>query len=630
MVYFRSGFTRTAIEIFLELAQSKEAYPAIFFNLAIICDRIAAFGGEAPPELIECNLLSAESRADQKAAEYFKRSVEALHPWHSGLDGALYLWPEDIPPSLGFSVGMMQPTIEDAYRHLYAGVASIRCGEWAEALKHLDVIPSTHPDASNAAANARTAALLGLSREIRSNIALKIDESNYSEAEIQVSKLAAICSELPIEDLLKELFLEELGSIGARIDQAQPIVDFVLLQTFSRAIQNAVVRFTASLPADPVDEEPLKTRPAENPAVYFAGRCAVAVEDLLRSLIGMGQYNAAIQLLAWAEQQWFVAALQAKWSQKIHHARALDYWSRAKDALARKKVASATKLLGTALGAAHDSEDQGLIKVIELELIGLHKPQTPAETIRLIKQTLAEHRYADAAAMCAEAVAKNPHDEELISLLTEALQLLRSDARSLARVSNWGDAAMMIEHYLEYRPEDQDAQSFYLSMVSKRNDRIIENAWNRWQSRESATTAPLADEVNATCDRVLSFDPTHGRALELQREIAAVASRAKAAAAESSAYRLYRDELILFEEAMARRSATDVLHHARKLLALGPDEHHTKHAIERALPLCVSALRSRLETERDTSALEQIEGEVAQLRIIAPNSATVAELLVRG
>jgi tetratricopeptide (TPR) repeat protein len=627
VIYFRSGLTRAAIEMLLELSRSKDAVPAaVYFNLAMICDRVAAFGGEPPPELIECRLLSVEVRPAQKAAEYFKRCTESAMAWHSGLDGSLYLWPEDVPFSLGFAANLLQPSVEEANRHLYQGIALLRNREWDEALKHLDLVSATLPDASKAAANARTTALLGYSREVRQDIAAKVSAGDYAEAEVEIDKLAKICARLPVEDLLQKLLLEELSEIGNRLDQVEPIVDFALLQVFSRAIKVAVTR-VAGAPVAGAEGEVADADVQESSEAHFASKCAIAIEDVLRRFLRIGNYDAGVQLLAWAEQQWFASALSLNWNQEIHHAKALDYWSRAKDAFAREESDLAGRQLGIALVAARQAEAEGFVKVIELQLASLHRPSTLARTIELINQAIVEQRYEEAAQACSEALANNPHDETLVSLLTQALERLRLNAHALARASKWSEAAAAIDRYLVHRPNDHEAQSFRTRMTERQSDERVEAAWNKWQSRDSSVASDLSAEVIGLCERVLALDPAHARAREVLREISAVEARSQAAAAPDSADQLYRDRLMQFEQAIARGSAADALLQLQQLRVLRPDQHHTRQAIERALPLCVASLRNRLELECDAAALDEIERELVLLRSIEPGFAPAAELL---
>lgn len=107
-VYFRSGLTRVAIEMLLKEAKSQEASAATFFNLGIICDHVAALGDHIPPELVDCGLLAAGRNVRQDATQYFKRSLDA-GAWNSGLDGALYLWPENVPQAWGFASTWLSP-----------------------------------------------------------------------------------------------------------------------------------------------------------------------------------------------------------------------------------------------------------------------------------------------------------------------------------------------------------------------------------------------------------------------------------------------------------------------------------------------------------------------------------------
>jgi tetratricopeptide (TPR) repeat protein len=626
VVYFRSGFTRAAVDMLLELAQSKQAPPAVFFNLAVICDGVAAYGEEVPEDLIECGLLSEEVRPEQRAIEFFARSLASSRPWRGGLAGALYLWPEDVPAGFGFSINLGQPNTEEANFHLYEGIACMRRRQWDEALKHFDIVSSA-PDAGKAAVNARREAILGMCRQLRDDIALKLEESSYPEAEALINKLAALSAELPVEDLLRRLLFEELAAIGTRLEKREPVVDFVILQTFSRSIQNAVAKF-AGLGAvgDPNEKRPGGSA-VDDPLAHVRLKCAQAVEDLLRRIIRMGRYDAATQLLGWAQQQWLASALQGGWDREIHHAKALDYWSRAKDVLSVGATAEGTQHLGTALVAAHDAGDKGLIQIIEYELASLNRTEAQADTVKLIKKTMAERRYVDAARLCADAVKNNPSNEGLVALSTQALQQLCNHAHALARVSQWAEAVQLIDHYLEYRPEDRDAQSFRVSMIGRFNDELIENAWNRWQSREPLSAQTLPAEIAGICDRVLGLDPAHARALELLREIAATESRVRAEAADDSADRRYRQSLARFEQAMARGPAEEALSCLHQLRALRPDERHTKQATDRVLALCISQFRTRLEVERDASALDVVEHALLQLRNISPEFIPAAELL---
>jgi tetratricopeptide (TPR) repeat protein len=623
-VYFRSGLTRIAIEMLLEEAKSQETNAATFFNLGIICDQVAALGDHIPPELVECGLLAAGRNVRQDATQYFERSLD-IGAWSSGLDGALYLWPEDVPPNLGFPVNLAQPSIENASRHLYDGIACLDRHEWRAALEHLDLAAVADTTIRKAAADARKTALIGLCREIRTDIARAMDQKNYTAARDRIGDLALLCAEVPIDDLIEELLLEELNAIAAQLRQSDAAADFSILQTFSKAIGDAVDRKRCGEAA--IDAGQMG-HAVDDPTAAFARRCAGVVEDLLRRMVRSGMYEFGADLLAWSEQQWFAPSLQTNWRREINHARSLSCWTFAKTALAQGDAAEAESQLAKALLAARDAEAAGLARIIELELSRLRQRKTGTEGAQHIQQAMAEERYADAARLCSDAISVNPHDDAVTAQLAIALERLRGDAHAFARAAKWTEAAASIDSFLEYKPDDVESQLFRARAAAELNNSQIEQGWNRWQSRPYASS-DLRETLTQFCAKVLALDPQHARALELLREMEVVDQRVIAEAADSSANQQYRHELVELDQALIRNDATLAFASACRLRALRPLERHTRDACDKAFAAYVGAMQTRLELDVDVTVLDEIEGELGRLLNVEPDFRSARDLLGR-
>jgi Flp pilus assembly protein TadD len=621
VTYFLSGRTRVAIDILLETERSESPASAASFNLAVICDRIASFGGDIPPELIECGLLSAHGSPSELADKYYRKSLDGR--WESGIDGALYLWPDDIPPSLGFPIDLGQAGLEDAHRHLWQGFSCVDRKEWSDALHHFDLAASSRLYIDAAAKNSRTAALFGLCREIRADIAAKTASNDFAEVDRRISELASLSARLPVEDLLTGLVHEELRAIETQASGSGALADFAVLQVYSKAIKSTVDQL-ADRRAGGGDRS---GEHAENIGSTFGARYAFAIEGLLNKLLLAGRYDDSVELFDWARLQWFGSSLKEGWPQEINHARALDFWSRAKDALARNETGEAERHLGTALVAAQSIEEKGLCKIIESELAGLHQTKPSAKTLQAIRSAIAARHYVEAVRQCSEALKINPHDGEIVSQEAIALNHLRADGFALERAGHWIESAAAIDEYLRYRPGDREAQSFRENLAHGHKDAMIEQAWAKWGARTAATLAELRKELDRICSDVLGLYPHHARALELVREMAVSERSAAAATADTNADRRYQACLLRFEEAEAANDAVVAFASAWELRALRPFERHTREACARAVALYAVAMRARFEAARDTSEFDDIGNEIGRILKMEPGFPAAVELL---
>lgn len=613
--YLLGGKSRIALDILLEIAGFESPPSAALFNLAIICDRIASYGGEIPPELVECGLFSPSGSPSELAAKYYRRALAGN--WDAGIDGALYLWPEDIPPGFGFPVNLDQPALEDAHRQLWEGFACLDRQQWSEALHNFDRVAFSRFHIGDAARNSRTGALLGLCREIRAEITASTANKDFTTAERLIGELASLSGGLPVDDLLTGLLHDELDAIETRVSQSTGLSDLAVLQTYSAAIKAAIDRLAGHGAGDA----------AGKTARTFERRCALALERLLGKLVLRGRYDESTELLDWAKLQWFAASLKETWVRDINHAKALDFWSRARDALTRKEIREAERHLGTALLAAQSIDEQGLRKVIEAELAGLHRGESSAKALQAIRTAIATKRYAEAARHCSDALKTSPHDEQIVSQQAIALHHLRADGYALERSEHLTESAAAIDEYLSHRPGDQEAQSFRESIARKQMDVLVEQAWSKWLARTVATSSALRPEFDRLCSNVLSLYPRHVRALELVREMTVSERGAAAATADTSADRRYQACLVRFEEAAAANDAAAAFASAWELRALRPSERHTREACERAAALHAVAMRARFDAARDTAEFDDIENEIGQILKMAPGFGPAVELL---
>ena len=142
VIYFKNRQPEIAIKIFMEVAESERPPPAAHFNLAIIADRIAEFGGDPPPELIRIGFLESEHKPATKAWDFFHKALgtapDSFDQWEAGLDGALYLRPEEVAPSLGFPISIGRDALEEGHRYLFDGIAALDRHDWCAAIRNLD------------------------------------------------------------------------------------------------------------------------------------------------------------------------------------------------------------------------------------------------------------------------------------------------------------------------------------------------------------------------------------------------------------------------------------------------------------------------------------------------------------
>jgi hypothetical protein len=609
---FRQGATIAAVEMFLKIAASANVPSAVYFNLAVISQGVASLGGDIPPDLVRCGLFEPGGSAQQTARVYFEKCI-SIERWDSGIEGALYLWPDEIPLSIGFPALLDQPRVEQAELHFQKGMALIGHHNWRAAIAEFDQAVREYPGLKRPIAGSRASALLGLCREVRANVTKKKDEGEYRAATALIRELAALYTEVPLDDLVEGLLLDELNATGVQLLDERNVADLAVLHTLSKAVKDAVdhldnVRSTTS---DATTQ--IQTR--ENRPTFYEDRCACAVEDQLRRLVLLHRYDDAQELLSWAQLQWFVSSLRSNWRSDIYDAKAYDHWLQAKDATARKDFVRAEQQLGTALIAAMEAKATGLVRVIEAALTQLKRRGGGPADFQQIEAAISTRDYEIAAKLSAKALLLNPHDETLSAHLAAALSSLLEKAKANIRLRHWEVAAGALKGYLDHRPEDSEALSLCAIVRNGQLDAQIERNWALWESRTAGSAASLAKTLTDDCNAALEEYPCHERALELSRKIAAATHRAAAEAQPTSGNRRYLEALAELQLALATRDSSTALSLAFELRSFEPNDVQTQKICCEAVALRVSSLWAAVKTgKRDV----EFDRELSQLLDFEP------------
>lgn len=624
VVLIRQGQTRPGIKALYEVNQMEGAPAAASFNLGILIETVFAFSGSYPPIFGQMEFVEPDKKPAEAAAEYFRTACE--RPWLEGtrLDGALYLWPNDILPNIGFEATVSRSSIEAAHEHLNEALSRLQEGDWRMALDLLAQAASLAPILETHTNQHRITALLGLCRELREQAVTLRRAGDYRGARNILQELVSLFPELPDRELVTEILVTEINNLAERLrmssltEQLPDLQKLItaagthlddLREVWQEGVDVSRGHGNTETSSSQHNRDPISVQR------YLAQVCTNAWDRQIRLLVRDAQYDRAIDLATYGEMQWFSQGAEQRWRAEVLVGKALDAYACAREALEEGKRGVAEQHLREARTSALEADAQSLVRQFDAELSRLISAVTPAEDIETLRVLLDRRNYTEVLGRCQRLLKRYPTDGNLSSIQKTALNLLLEEAHAAERLKRWDIVSERLKLYWRYCKDDEAAQAMLGKSTAGIIDQLAEDAWFAWQAGEHTQAARL-------CNEALEQNPKHQKAGRLKAiiEVNETINWNELA----SAYRkIYQDCM----RAIAEKNPAEAFKQARELRRLEPDEALTEEACTAAFSLYISDFRYQLESSRNPEHAKELAKKVEQLLDITPDFKPAIELM---
>jgi tetratricopeptide (TPR) repeat protein len=246
VVWALKGQAMPAASALVQAATAGDGYGPALYNLGIVCQSVHESGGGVPQMLVTHGVLGAEEGPRDASRRHFRTALGVAQwtaheaaPAGAGaradqptprLLKPLYLWTDDLSPSLGWVRNLAEAHYQAAEQHLEDGLKLLADGEFEQAIHHFQSAVGVVPEFGPRIEPYRVEAVLGLATALRNRMRDLWRGDRFDEARTVLDTLLATLPNLPDRTLGLHMIADEVGHLSAELQARIPGSDRGRLQ----------------------------------------------------------------------------------------------------------------------------------------------------------------------------------------------------------------------------------------------------------------------------------------------------------------------------------------------------------------------------------------------------------------
>jgi hypothetical protein len=650
------GETRAAFKALWDASKLEDGCRPASYNLGILCEKLGN-EGSLPAVILDLGLGVPGKKASEIAQEFFKQALDGKGPpgvWvETGpLDRPLFLWVEDLRSGFGFEPIREIVNIEGATDFFNEGKSLIEHGRWQEGISKLEAAADLHPSFAERIKVPRTEAQVQIARSQLSELRSRWDENDFEGAAQVFDQMLELGATIPDRAFADEILTAGINEFARQIRSHRPQEGWEVLQRLITAARQRVEddlqsveeveaqattedsedvpglektpepesRRGSAKPEDekesPKPESPPPDRKRrireESSAEYIRKVCRQAWGKQISYLMGIGDYETAIDLLEFPDIAWFAEQYLPRWRRRVYTSQAESLRTKGRGLFKRHKWKEAAECWKKGRNAALLAEDDRVVESFD-QLIPELLESAPAEIQAELRALLRDRDDREELRRCAQELELRPGDARLMARRQALIKQLLSQIREALEAQQWKAAREIADAVLEAVPEEPTARRLF----RKAEEKLIE----QWaEEGKELLEREQIEEAEKLCAEIEKLDPDHTGAREIRRGIEIFNRRAKA---ESSPF---DQAYYAYVEARDAGNPELALERALEMKKLDPRDAHTKEALDWIPAAFVHALQVQLERERTPETADILREKLKRLFSFSPKFGPAREL----
>jgi hypothetical protein len=661
------GETRASFKALWDASKLPEGCRPAAYNLAILCEKLGN-EGNLPAVIVDLGLGVSGTRANEIARAFFEQALGgqgASGAWaETGpLDRPLFLWVDDLRSGFGFEPLHGIVNVEQAYGLFEEGLSLLAEGRWQDGISKLEASADLHPAFENRIKAPRTEALVHIVRSRFVEIRNQWGEGKFDDASQGYDELIQLAPMLPDRAFADEILKAAVHEIAQQIRSHKPEEGWEVLQRLITAARQRVEDNLQTAEAEARDEAPLEeaggeeeeeevsglektpepesTRPegtqeseeraetgngaravppASPPhssskvstAEYIRKVCRQAWGKQVTYLLGISDFETAIDLLEFSDIEWFARRDLPIWRRRVYTSQAESLRTTGRNLFRRQEWKEAARYWNAGREAAVRAEDDRVVESLD-QLISELLEAAPAE-VQVELRTLLDRDDRKALHQCVQKLDLRPGDGCLRARRQALIKQLLAQTRDALEAYQWEAARRLADAILTAVPEEPDARDFF----QKAEEGLIAH-WA--EEGKDLVERGQIEEAKALCLEIEKLDPDHAGAREIRREVEVLRRRAEEGPSA------YDEAYYAYVKARDARDPERALELALEMKRLDPRDAHTQEALEWVPPAFISALRVQLERDRTPDIANLLKEKLKRLLSFQPQNKSARDFL---